>query len=81
MNSRVAKTGRQTVVWYRIVIHAHCYWGDDFNKELSAVAEKVSLKTGGIILEGVLALGEIAGDGERPLEFYNKTFVISIFYG
>ena len=55
--------------------------GNDFNKELSAVAEKVSLKTGGIILEGVLALGEIAGDGERPLEFYNKTFVISIFYG
>ena len=55
--------------------------GDDFNKELSAVAEKVSLKTGGMILEGVLALGEIAGNGERPLEFYNKTFVIGIFYG
>ena len=45
--------------------------GNDFNKELSAVAEKVSLKTGGIILEGVLALGEI-GDGERPLEFITR---------
>jgi hypothetical protein len=54
--------------------------GDDFSKELGAVADRVEQSGCSCTPEGVLALGEIASDGEQLPEFYNKTFVVGFLH-
>ncbi|MCU7845966.1 MAG: FIST C-terminal domain-containing protein [Candidatus Thiodiazotropha sp. (ex Monitilora ramsayi)] len=51
--------------------------GDDIEEELEAACEELKKFTNAP-LQGVLALGEICGNGRSNLEFYNKTFVISV---
>lgn len=46
--------------------------GDDFDRELEAVASSA------VPLVGALTLGEIANSGKDYLEFYNKTSVVGI---
>lgn len=53
--------------------------GDDFFRELLAV-QRVLTRFTRTTPEGVLALGEIAANGERSIEFFNKTFVIAVSY-
>jgi hypothetical protein len=51
--------------------------GDEFPRELAAVQQALAGFTD-LPAEGVLALGEIAANGRRNLEFYNKTFVVAL---
>lgn len=51
--------------------------GDEFPRELAAVQQALAGFTS-LPAEGVLALGEIAANGRRNLEFYNKTFVVAL---
>ncbi len=51
--------------------------GEAFPRELCGVNEAL-MRIAGIPAEGVLALGEIAANGRRGLEFYNKTFVVAL---
>lgn len=51
-----------------------------FTQELSVVADGVKAAAPGVEVEGVIAWGEIASDGEQSLEFYNKTFAINVSY-
>ncbi|OOY50530.1 FIST N-terminal domain-containing protein [Solemya velum gill symbiont] len=53
--------------------------GDDLENELNAVDEVLNSFTD-TQAEGVLAIGEICGNKSAKLEFYNKTFVISLAY-
>ncbi len=55
-------------------------FGDKFEQELSIVADKLAAKAPDQEVEGALAVGEIASGGEQSLEFYNKTFVVSVTY-
>ncbi len=56
------------------------FLGDDFEKELSAIQERVGVCKNEKIC-GVLTLGEIASSGVGSPEFYNKTIVLGILYG
>jgi hypothetical protein len=51
----------------------------DYEDELEAVAGELE-KFSQAPVQGVLAMGEICGDGHSSLEFYNKTFVISAIH-
>lgn len=51
-----------------------------FPAELRAIADQINAINTDLQLEGVLALGEIASHGNRPVNFYNKTFGICGFY-
>ncbi len=51
--------------------------GERFPLELAAVSEALARFTP-LHAEGVLALGEIATNGGRSLEFFNKTIVVAI---
>jgi len=51
--------------------------GEDLEKELEAV-DTVLKRFTDKPAEGVLALGEICGNGRSSLEFYNKTFVFAV---
>ncbi|WP_415889483.1 FIST signal transduction protein [Neptuniibacter sp. SY11_33] len=51
-----------------------------FPTELRTVYEQVNKINPGTDVSGILALGEIASNGERPVNFYNKTFGICSFY-
>jgi hypothetical protein len=51
--------------------------GDRFPRELAAVSAALAQFTD-LPAEGVLALGEIAANGSRNLEFFNKTIVVAI---
>ena len=50
---------------------------DALNDELQAAGEALKAITA-VPMEGVLALGEVCGNERSTLEFYNKTFVISL---
>lgn len=54
--------------------------GNQFTRELDCIDSGLR-EAVGIPAEGVLALGEIASDGRRSLEFYNKTTVIALQHG
>jgi len=68
---------------------AHCFISDcfsralmlkdDLQQELSGVEEVLRQYTD-TRAEGVLALGEVCGNENSTLSFYNKTFVISLLY-
>lgn len=49
---------------------------NQFPAELRTVYEKINEIQPGTHVEGIIALGEIASNGERPVNFYNKTFGI-----
>lgn len=51
--------------------------GDSFPEELVAVADALGKFTD-IVPQGVLALGEISSNGHQSLEFFNKTFVLTL---
>lgn len=53
--------------------------GDAFSKELEAVQQAMAKFTD-VTPEGVLALGEIASNGDQNLEFFNKTFVVALIH-
>ena len=53
-------------------------FGDEFERELDRVADQLDRTGGELLAEGALVLGEVASDGEQSLEFYNKTFVVSL---
>lgn len=53
--------------------------GTDFARELGLVADRVACFTD-TPMEGVLGLGEIASNGQRCLEFHNKTFAIAVVH-
>ncbi|MEN8177004.1 MAG: FIST C-terminal domain-containing protein [Pseudomonadota bacterium] len=55
--------------------------GDRFKEELQAVADEVKRYNPQINPQGVIALGEIASDGNHAVELYNKTFGICLFNG
>jgi len=54
--------------------------GEVFGRELDAVGDRLAAVAPGLGAEGGIVLGEIASDGEQSLEFYNKTFVVSVVY-
>ena len=54
--------------------------GDEFQRELDAVADGIGRICRDCVPQGVLALGEIASNGEQIPEFYNKTFVVGVFH-
>ncbi|WP_292949107.1 MULTISPECIES: FIST C-terminal domain-containing protein [unclassified Neptuniibacter] len=54
--------------------------GHQFPTELREVSEKVSAAQDDVTVEGVIALGEIASNGEKATNFYNKTFGICSFH-
>lgn len=51
------------------------FLGEDFKKELKVVREHIP---DNIPLFGFLSFGEIASNGDRYLEFYNKTTVVGV---
>lgn len=53
---------------------------DHFEKELEAVAKKIKEFHEGLVVEGILTLGEIASYGDGFLEFFNKTIVVGVFH-
>ncbi len=53
---------------------------NDFSKELNVVADRIEKAGYSCSPEGVLALGEIASDGEQLPEFFNKTFVVALLH-
>lgn len=55
--------------------------GDRFKEELQAVSDKVKRYNPNSKPQGVIALGEIASDGNHAVELYNKTFGICLFNG
>lgn len=62
---------------------ADCYsralfLGDHFADELDAVYHRLCDRCVECVPEGVLALGEIASDGEQMPELFNKTFVVGL---
>lgn len=50
-----------------------------FPAELRAVYDQVNSVKDGITVEGVIALGEIASNGDQQVNFFNKTFGICCF--
>ena len=54
--------------------------GDNFSQELTAIANAMSESGNSQGPLGVLALGEIASDGNRLPEFHNKTVVVVRFH-
>lgn len=54
--------------------------GEAFLRELEVVADRFKSVAPQLAVEGAIVLGEIASDGEQSLEFYNKTFVVSVTY-
>ena len=52
----------------------------DFNLELEGVIEVLKDNNCDLEIEGALSLGEISSAGQGFLEFFNKTFLISLFY-
>lgn len=53
---------------------------DAFPRELAAASEQLAQFAPQLEPEGGVLMGEIASDGEQSLEFYNKTFVVSVDY-
>lgn len=51
-----------------------------FPAELRAISDQVASIQKDITVEGIVALGEIACNGDRPTNFYNKTFGICSFH-
>jgi len=54
---------------------------DAFPNELKAFVTALQEKMPGCSVEGALALGEIASDGNRLPDFHNKTIAAGLFYG
>ncbi|MEW6618918.1 MAG: FIST C-terminal domain-containing protein [bacterium] len=54
------------------------FLGEDFEKELALVKQKIATINDKCMPEGMLTLGEIASYGERFLEFFNKTIVVAL---
>ena len=52
----------------------------DFNLELEAAIKVLNKHNCNFAIEGALSLGEISSAGQGYLEFFNKTFLISLFY-
>ncbi len=50
-----------------------------FPSELRVVYEEVNAVKPGLTVEGVIALGEIASNGDQSVNFFNKTFGICCF--
>lgn len=53
--------------------------GKRFKEELQAVSDNVGHYNAKVKPQGVIALGEIASDGNHVVELYNKTFGICLF--
>lgn len=51
-----------------------------FPEEISVFARGLRSRLSGCTVEGALALGEIASDGERLPDFHNKTMAAGVFY-
>ncbi|HDR73625.1 MAG TPA: hypothetical protein ENN85_06910 [Methanoculleus sp.] len=56
------------------------YLGDVFEEELAVISATVATADGSADPFGVLSLGEIAGEGDVFLEFFNKTVVVGRIY-
>lgn len=56
------------------------FLGDQFERELEAVQDKIRLADNGAVPMGMLTLGEISSYGEGFLEFFNKTIVVGALY-
>lgn len=50
-----------------------------FPSELRAIYDEVNSVKSGLTVEGVIALGEIASNGDQQVNFFNKTFGICCF--
>jgi hypothetical protein len=57
------------------------YLGERFAEELAFINQGVAKLAPKLTSEGVIAVGEIAGDGERALEIHNKTVVVDLVHG
>ncbi len=55
--------------------------GNRFKEELQAISDQVIRYNSEVKPQGVIALGEIASDGNHAVELYNKTFGICLFNG
>ncbi|MDJ0805573.1 MAG: FIST C-terminal domain-containing protein [Gammaproteobacteria bacterium] len=71
---------------FQDVLVCDCYsrvllLGDRFKEELQAVSEEVKRYNPNNSPQGVIALGEIASDGNHAVELYNKTFGICLIDG
>ncbi len=53
---------------------------EDFEKELTEVADHIEKEAPGVVPQGILSLGEISSYGEGYLEFFNKTIVVGTLY-
>ena len=56
------------------------FLGDRFNEELKVINTSVASALPGLKTEGVLALGEIASDGNRLPDMHNKTMAAALFH-
>ena len=52
---------------------------EEFEHELEAAREALQAVHPTITMEGAIALGEIASNGERIPDLHNKTFAVGLF--
>lgn len=69
----VSLGGKPELTFVVDCISRNLFMGDDFQQEMDAL-RRTKLPT-----LGVLTLGEIANNGRKYLEFYNKTAVVGVF--
>jgi len=71
-------TPEQVLVWD--CISRKLILEDRFDHEIGAIQDNVSALGRGAEAAGVLSLGELASDGNRVLEYFNKTVAIASFH-
>jgi hypothetical protein len=55
--------------------------GDQFERELKAMNREAGAGPGALTLEGPLTIGEIASNGQGPIQVFNKTVVSGVIHG